>query len=148
MRAQNQGNGVHGALMAAVLLSAALAIAAALQAELRWLHYVCKPLTTLLIFAIAWRAPAPQALYRRAVLVGLLELVGGLAVLVGFYARAAAIALAVFTIAASLVAHTNFADMSQMPANNLASDGVHPNDQGYVYMANVWYDAIKDLLPQ
>lgn len=72
MRAQNQGNGVHGALMAAVLLSAALAIAAALQAELRWLHYVCKPLTTLLIFAIAWRAPAPQALYRRAVLVGLL----------------------------------------------------------------------------
>ncbi len=55
--------------------------------------------------------PAPTVV---AVLVGLLELVGGLAVLVGFYARAAAIALALFTIAASLVAHTNFADMSQM----------------------------------
>jgi lysophospholipase L1-like esterase len=26
------------------------------------------------------------------------------------------------------------------------SDNVHPNDQGYVYMANVWYAAIEDLL--
>ena len=25
---------------------------------------------------------------------------------------------------------------------------VHPNDQGYVYMANIWYAAIKNLLPQ
>jgi lysophospholipase L1-like esterase len=32
--------------------------------------------------------------------------------------------------------------------NNLASDGVHPNDQGYVYMANVWYAAIEDVLPE
>lgn len=55
--------------------------------------------------------PAPTVV---AVLVGLLELVGGVAVLVGFYARAAAIALALFTIAASLVAHTNFGDMTQM----------------------------------
>lgn len=49
-----------------------------------------------------------------AVLVGLLELLGGLAVLVGFYARAAAVALALFTVGASLIAHTNFADMTQM----------------------------------
>lgn len=48
------------------------------------------------------------------VLVGLLELGGGLAVLVGFQTRIAAIALGVFTIAASLLAHTNFADGSQL----------------------------------
>ena len=44
--------------------------------------------------------------------------------------------------------HMALADMSQMPANNLASDGLHPNDQGYGYMANVWYAAIEDVLPQ
>jgi putative oxidoreductase len=49
-----------------------------------------------------------------AVVVGLLEFFGGLAILVGFKTRIAAIALAVFTIAASLVAHTNFADQIQM----------------------------------
>lgn len=49
-----------------------------------------------------------------AVLVGLLEFFGGLAILIGFKARPAAIALAVFTIAASLVAHTNFADQIQL----------------------------------
>ncbi|HEU5075750.1 MAG TPA: SGNH/GDSL hydrolase family protein [Polyangiaceae bacterium] len=43
--------------------------------------------------------------------------------------------------------HMLVADMSQMPASGLASDGVHPNDQGYVYMADVWYEAIKDVLP-
>jgi lysophospholipase L1-like esterase len=37
-------------------------------------------------------------------------------------------------------------DMSKLPTNNL-SDGTHPNDQGYAYMANIWYAAIKDLLP-
>jgi len=25
---------------------------------------------------------------------------------------------------------------------------VQPNDQGYAYMANIWYAAIKDLLPK
>lgn len=38
-------------------------------------------------------------------------------------------------------------DMSKLPINQL-SDGTHPNDQGYAYMANIWYAAIKDLLPQ
>jgi len=37
-------------------------------------------------------------------------------------------------------------DMSKLPTTELA-DGTHPNDQGYAYMANIWYAAIKDLLP-
>lgn len=37
-------------------------------------------------------------------------------------------------------------DMSKLPTSNL-SDGTHPNDQGYAYMADIWYAAIKDLLP-
>jgi putative oxidoreductase len=66
--------------------------------------------------------PAPTVV---AVLVGLLELVGGLAILVGFKARIAAIALAVFTIAATLVAHTNLADQVQqlMFLKNLSITG-------------------------
>jgi putative oxidoreductase len=46
--------------------------------------------------------PAPAVL---AVLVGLLELVGGLALAAGFKARWAALALGVFTILASLLFH-------------------------------------------
>jgi hypothetical protein len=38
-------------------------------------------------------------------------------------------------------------DMSKLPISQL-SDGTHPNDQGYASMANIWYAAIKDLLPQ
>jgi lysophospholipase L1-like esterase len=37
-------------------------------------------------------------------------------------------------------------DMSKLPVTDL-SDGTHPNDRGYAYMADVWYAAIKDLLP-
>lgn len=37
-------------------------------------------------------------------------------------------------------------DMSKLPTSELA-DGTHPNDRGYAYMADVWYAAIKDLLP-
>ncbi|MDI6026354.1 DoxX family protein [Corticibacterium sp. UT-5YL-CI-8] len=48
------------------------------------------------------------------VVVGLVELLGGLAILVGFQTRIAALVLAVFTVAATLVAHTNFADGMQM----------------------------------
>lgn len=55
--------------------------------------------------------PAPTVV---AVLVGLLELVGGIAILVGFKTRIAAIALAVFTIAATAIAHTNLADQTEM----------------------------------
>ncbi|MEO6095341.1 MAG: GDSL-type esterase/lipase family protein [Fibrobacteria bacterium] len=38
-------------------------------------------------------------------------------------------------------------DMSKMPTN-LLSDGTHPNDAGYAYVADIWYAAIKDLLPK
>jgi putative oxidoreductase len=47
-------------------------------------------------------------------LVGSLEFIGGLAILIGFQTRLFAIAIAVFTVAASLIAHTNFADQIQL----------------------------------
>lgn len=55
--------------------------------------------------------PIPTA---TAVLVGLVELVGGLALLVGFQTRLAAIVLAIFTVAATLIAHLDFSDQTQM----------------------------------
>jgi lysophospholipase L1-like esterase len=41
--------------------------------------------------------------------------------------------------------HMVMVDMSQLPSSQLS--GVHPNDQGYAYMANIWYAAIKGVLP-
>ncbi|MBL8581942.1 MAG: DoxX family protein [Rhizobiaceae bacterium] len=66
--------------------------------------------------------PAPTVV---AVLVGLLEFFGGLAILVGFKTRIAAIALAIFTLAATAVAHLDFADQMQvlMLQKNLAIAG-------------------------
>lgn len=55
--------------------------------------------------------PAPTIL---AVIVGLLELIGGLCVLFGFKTRIASWVLGVWCIATALVAHTNFVDMNQM----------------------------------
>jgi putative oxidoreductase len=55
--------------------------------------------------------PAPTA---TAVIVGLIELLGGLAVLVGFKTSIAAWVLAIFSVASALVAHTDFADQMQM----------------------------------
>ena len=49
-----------------------------------------------------------------AVLVGLIELLGGIAILVGFQTRSVAWVLAIFTIATGLVAHTGWADQMQM----------------------------------
>jgi hypothetical protein len=37
-------------------------------------------------------------------------------------------------------------DMSELPTSDLA-DGTHPNDRGYAFMADIWYAAVKDLLP-
>ncbi len=54
--------------------------------------------------------PAPTVL---VVLVGLLEFFGGLAILVGYQTRIAALAIGAFTIAATLVAHTDLADQTQ-----------------------------------
>ena len=40
-------------------------------------------------------------------------------------------------------------DMSKMPVPaDIGPDNVHPNDQGYAYMASVWHAALKDLLPK
>ena len=41
--------------------------------------------------------------------------------------------------------HVVMVDMSKLPTSQLT--GVHPNDQGYAYMANIWYEAIKGFLP-
>lgn len=49
-----------------------------------------------------------------AVVVGLVELIGGLAILIGFKTRIAAIVLAVFTLAATAIAHLDFADQMQV----------------------------------
>src|SRR5262245_19728906 len=54
--------------------------------------------------------PAPTLV---AIVVGLLEFFGGLAILVGFQTRLFAFAIAAFTIGALLVAHTDFADQIQ-----------------------------------
>ena len=48
-----------------------------------------------------------------AVVVGLVELVAGLAIVAGFQTRIAALVLAAFTIGATLIAHLDFADMTQ-----------------------------------
>ncbi|MBT1155072.1 DoxX family protein [Aminobacter anthyllidis] len=48
------------------------------------------------------------------VVVGLVELVGGIAILVGFQTRIAAIVLGVFTLAATGIAHLDFADQTQL----------------------------------
>ena len=48
------------------------------------------------------------------VLVGLVELLGGLAILIGFQTRIAAIVLAVFTVAATAIAHMDLSDQMQM----------------------------------
>lgn len=48
------------------------------------------------------------------VVVGLVELVGGIAILTGFQTRISAIVLGLFTLAATAIAHTDFADQVQM----------------------------------
>ena len=57
------------------------------------------------------RAAAADA---QRVVVGLVELFGGLAVLVGYRTRIAAIALAVVTLAATAIAHIDFVDQTQL----------------------------------
>lgn len=59
----------------------------------------------------SYNLPAPTA---TAVIVGLIELIGGLAILIGFQTRVAAYVLAIFSIATALVAHTNWADAMQL----------------------------------
>jgi lysophospholipase L1-like esterase len=43
--------------------------------------------------------------------------------------------------------HIILVDMfKSFPSNGLGNDGVHPNQQGYDWMAGTWYDAIKGYL--
>lgn len=60
-----------------------------------------------------------------AVLVGLIEFLGGLAILIGFQTRIAAVIVALFTIGAILVAHMDFSDGLNvlMAQKNLAIAG-------------------------
>lgn len=56
----------------ALAIAAVLAIAGAASPELRWLHYACKPLATLLIAAMVLVSSGGSPRYRRGVLAGLL----------------------------------------------------------------------------
>ncbi|ESY94327.1 DoxX family protein [Mesorhizobium sp. LNHC209A00] len=58
-----------------------------------------------------YNLPAPGAL---AGVSGLVELVGGLAVLAGFQTRIAAFALAAFCVLTALIAHRDWADVNQL----------------------------------
>ncbi|HEY0506180.1 MAG TPA: lysoplasmalogenase [Lysobacter sp.] len=57
---------------AAIAFAALLAIAGAYWPAMPWLHWIFKPLTTLLIAWIAWRTPSTLPRYRGWVLAGLL----------------------------------------------------------------------------
>lgn len=59
----------------------------------------------------SYSLPAPGV---AAVVAGLIELLGGLAVLVGFQTRAAACVLALFCMATALIAHMDWSDMNNM----------------------------------
>jgi uncharacterized membrane protein YhhN len=56
---------------AVIAVVASLAIAGAVEPEWRWLHYLCKPLATLLVAAMV-ASRGGDVRYRRAVLAGLL----------------------------------------------------------------------------
>lgn len=51
---------------------AALAIAGAYGLGHPWLHWLCKPLATLLVSAMAWRLPSLEPTYKHAIIGGLL----------------------------------------------------------------------------
>ena len=60
------------ALVAGVVAaSAVLAIAGAYWPAMPWLHWIFKPLTTLLIAAMVWRMPSSLPRYRAWLLAGL-----------------------------------------------------------------------------
>ncbi|CAM5404151.1 Inner membrane protein YqjF [Aquamicrobium terrae] len=74
-----------------------------------------------------------------AIVVGLVELLGGLAVLFGFKTRIAAIVLAVFTLAATAIAHLDFSQAGNalMLQKNLAITG------GFLLLAVLGADSLS-----
>lgn len=84
------------ALLSAIFILAGFGKLTAIGATAGWFGSLGFPLPTVVV-----------------VLVGLLELLGGIAILVGYQTRIAAIALAIFTLAATAVAHLDFADQVQ-----------------------------------
>ncbi|TXH35125.1 MAG: DoxX family protein [Rhodospirillaceae bacterium] len=66
--------------------------------------------------------PMPEV---AAIIAVIVELIGGLCLLIGFQARLAGLAIAIFTVAAGFSFHTNFGDMTQtiMFFKNLAIAG-------------------------
>lgn len=54
-----------------VLAAVAAIVGASLDGDGRWLHYIAKPLATLSIAAIVWRASPATPGYRRAILLGM-----------------------------------------------------------------------------
>lgn len=69
---QAGGASAHLPIAVAIALAALLAIAGAYWPAMPWLHWVCKPLTTLLISFTVWRAPSALPRYRAWLLAGLL----------------------------------------------------------------------------
>ncbi len=69
-----------------ILLAAVAAIiGASLDGDVRWLHWIAKPLATLLIAAIVWRADAAPPGYRRAILLGMaFSCIGDIALMLPF----------------------------------------------------------------
>jgi len=69
-----------------ILLAAVAAIiGASLDGDGRWLHWIAKPLATLLIAAIVWRADAAPPGYRRAILLGMaFSCIGDIALMLPF----------------------------------------------------------------
>lgn len=100
--AAQHGSGVSVAILVGRILIANLFILAgfskltAIGATAGWFGAIGLPLPTV-----------------TAVLVGLVELIGGLAILVGFQTRIAAIVIALFTLGATAIAHTDLADQTQ-----------------------------------
>lgn len=78
--------------------------------------------TMLGVFANVYGIPVPAISLPVTILI---ELGGGLLILFGFMTRPVALILALFTVAAALIAHTKFADQNQMIhfSKNLAIAG-------------------------
>ncbi|CAN7312281.1 DoxX family protein [Aminobacter sp. LjRoot7] len=84
-------------LLSAIFILAGFAKLTAISGTAGWFASIGLPLPTV-----------------TTVVVGLVELVGGIAILVGFQTRIAAIVLGLFTLAATAIAHTDFADPNQI----------------------------------